>query len=456
MLSNAAVVLACLLAIGSNSRAEDKAKEKSGEKGAVKWEVQIPAVAADLEAWQKLVPALMEKKMYFGALAAARNMLNLFGDLSVKELAYKTIIDLIDLGYPFSTRPLFIPGDIEPPATTEFGRNYVFYKGMANMDKKMQRWADEQFRKLDKESFAKYVFYQALQQYGSGKLDDAVEGLKKAMSLTVELKNENLSKKIARTMARIHYEKKDYEKALDIYQNFLLKTNPVTPGDWLEAAWCLYGLKRYPESLGMIYSLQSSAAGPTEQLEQYVLRALIYREYCSVETVEELMKSFNERFGKIIDGIKLGEPIVANSTMVKIEHPETLAYRQAVRSLEQLARERTNTSQLPRAVRPLANWLYSTDIQMLKYRKRALENDALQVLAKHLLILSESLRFLRFDVVREKFNPQAVFAEEKPQETVLIDSTDDKSFRLHWPQWGDFWRDERLDLKGLIKNRCAL
>ncbi len=419
-----------------------------------KWEAPVPKVAASVDDWKKLIPALIDQKMYYGALAGARNMLNLFQDLGAKELAYQTIVQLVDLGYPFSTRPLFVPGDIEPPLQTKFGRDYVFYKGLADMDKKMHRWADDQFEKLDKATFTKYIFYQAIQQYGEGKLDEAIETLKKALAQTNGPESLSLARKEARTLARIYYEKQKYEESLDIYQNFLLRLNPVTPGDWLEAAWNLYGLKRYPEALGLLYNLTSDAEGPTTLLEQHVLRALIYREYCSVENVEKLSESFNQKFGKIIDAIKLGEPLTPDPMVVQIEHPETAEYRYASLSIDRLQAESTNVSALPRAVQALAKWLYSTDIEMLKVKRKSLENDAMQVLAKHLVILSESLRFLRFDVIREKYNPEAVFAEVKKPD-LLVDSTDEVSFRLHWRQWGDFWRDERFKYRGLLEDRCG-
>jgi tetratricopeptide (TPR) repeat protein len=438
-----ATVLVSAILVGSLAHAEDK-----------KWQAAIPPVAADTETWQKLIPALMEKKMYYGALASGRNILNFFQDLPSKELSYKTIIQLIDLGYPGSTRPFFVPGDIEPSASTEFGRSYFFYKARADVDKKMNRWAQSQFEKVDKDNFPKYIFFQAITSYNAGKLDEAIVWLKKGLTLTGGIDNLSLATKEARTLARIYYEKEEFDKALDIYQTFLLQMNPVEPSDWLEAAWVLYRLKKYPEALGYTYNYESQSTGPDTVLEQYILRALIYREYCTVKTIGALSQSFEKKFGKILDAIKLGEPLQPYPEIVKIEIPETLDYRLSIRTIEELTYEKTKINTLPKKLRPLADYVYSAELRMLARRKQSLENEALQALAKHLIILSESLRFLRFDVYREKFNPDTVFAEEKPPETLLVDSSDDKTFRLHWRQWGDYWRDERMNYRGNIKSRC--
>ena len=99
--------------------------------------------------------------------------------------------------------------------------------------------------------------------------------------------------------------------------------------------------------------------------------------------------------------------------MVKIEHPETYEYRQSIRSIEELEIEQKHINLLPEKLRPLAEYLYSSEIKMLARRKVSLENEALQVLAKHLVILSESLKFLKFEVIREKYNPDNVSSPKK-------------------------------------------
>ena len=218
--------IGCALFVTVPIAASSATIEKKDDK---KWQAPIPPVAESSEAWQQLVPALIEKNMPYGALAASRNMLNFFQDISSKELAYKTIIQLIDMGYPGTTRPLFIPGDIEPNAGTDFGKSYFFYKALADVDKKMNRWAQSQFEKVDKEFFPKYVFYQALQAYTAGHLDDAIGYLKKALILTGGKDNMALARREARTLARIYYEKEDFEKSLEIYQTFLLKTQSCYP-----------------------------------------------------------------------------------------------------------------------------------------------------------------------------------------------------------------------------------
>ena len=420
-----------------------------------KWQGQIPQGAEKPEDWNRLLPELIRNDMPYGAMASARNMLNFFADLPSKELAYQAIIKFVDLGYPFSTRADFIPGDLDPAGHDNFAQSYLLYKGLVNHDKKMEKWAEYYFNKVDKENFPKYLFFKATEAYAKRQPYEAIVLLKRALTATSGPDSFSFAKKVARTLARIHYELGQFDKSLEIYQTFLMKVEPITPADWVEASWNLYQLKRFPEALGLLYNLESKSSGASLQLEKYVLRGLIYREFCSVSATDQLIKSFNKEFGATINGIKLGEPLAAFPQLIKIDLPEAAEYRQFTLTLTQLENEFKKINDLPSKVRSLANYVYVSEMNMLKRGRQYYEDPAFAALARHLVILGESLRFLKFDVAREKFNPDRIFSEPPPVVPLkLVDSADEMNFRLHWLQWGDYWRDERILYQGLMKKKC--
>ncbi|OFZ16219.1 MAG: hypothetical protein A2Z20_00240 [Bdellovibrionales bacterium RBG_16_40_8] len=421
---------------------------------AEKWQGQVPKVAEQPEIWQELIPALIDKGMYYGALASAENMLNFFSDLPSKELAYQTVVQLIDMGYPFSTRAIFIPGDLDPKGSDNFTQSYLVYKGIVNIDKKMLKWSEYYFNKVDQSNFPKFLFYKAAQAYQKKKLVETVNLLKQTLTKATTAEHAILAQKAARTLARIYYEMHEFEKSQEIYQTFLLKMNPITPSDWLESAWNYYQMKQYPEALGLVYNFESKAAGESLQVEKYILRALIYREYCSTEAADSMIKSFEKEFGEIIDGIKLGEPLVKFPLLVKVAHPDTQEYRQFAQTIVELKNESERLDDLPKKLRDIASYVYENELKMADRRLRVQDNRIRDILARHLIILSESLKFVKFDVVRAKYNPEHVFLQEEPIATPLVDSSDEYKFRLHWLQWGDYWRDERLLYRGILKNQC--
>ena len=416
------------------------------------WLGKPPAEADKPEIWAKLIPELMDRQMYDGALAASRAMLNFFADLTTKELAYKTITKLTDMGYPFSTRGLFVPGDLDASGPDGFAQSYLLYKGIVNIDKSMPKWAEYYFARLDPRA-PKYLFYRAMQAYAAKKLDEAVPLLKQGLAATTGPDAVTLAKKQARTLARIYYEQGEFAKSLEIYQTFLLKTNPLNPTDWLESAWSLYQLKRYDEALGALYNLEAKSTGEPIPLEKFLLRGLIYREYCATVATKKLVDTFQRQFGATIDGIKMGEPLGRYGQLRKIAHPDAERFRQYGVTLGRLNDESTRVGRLPAKLRGLATYIYQSETEMLKRGRQYHEDRALEALAKHLVILGESLRFLQFDVTREKFSPDRVFAEPAVAPLNLIE-TDDVTYRLRWMQWGDFWRDERALYRGLVKTKC--
>lgn len=452
------LVLAPLLALSVVPRAfAADSVAPSSASGSGKWTSSPPKAAERPEDWPPLINALLEQKMNYGALASARAALKFFADLQTKEMAYRAIVRVVDLGYPFSTLADFVPGDLDfsgPAGREPFAQSYMLYKAMVNLEKKTPKWADYYFDKIDKENFSKYLFFRATEAYRSKKHVEAVGLLKRALAQISGPEQESLARKEARTLARIYYEAGQFEKSLEIYRTFLLKTNPLAPTDWLEAAWNEYKLKRFDDALGTLYNMESKAGAGAAALEKYVLRALIYREKCARDATDALIRAFNAEYGKTIDAIKLGEPLSKFPQLAKIDDPETVEFREIAGAVEELESESQRISSLPSKVRPIASFVYSAESTYLKRRRKLYEDKALESMARRLTIMGESLRFLRFEVERERFDPERVFAEAPPPETGPLIDGDEKTFRVHWNQWGDYWRDERLFYRGMITSKC--
>jgi tetratricopeptide (TPR) repeat protein len=429
-----------------------------------KWQGQIPQQARDAQPWQDLITYLLSREHNYGAMAAAQRMILLFTDAPTKEIGFKTIISLINRGYPFSSLSPFLPGDIDPappesitldPIRYDFYNSYNLYKSMLNKERKAAKWAEGYLAKVDKENFPKYQLYNAIDLYLGGKLQEAEVEIKKL--LTREYGDDQLPfvRKASRTLARIYYEREEYEKALDIYMKFLLKLNPVTSNDWLETAWTLYHLKRYQEALGMLYNMESRSAGKTISLEKYIIRALTFRQLCDVPGSEALVQTFETDFGKAIKGIKRGQSLSKFPELTNLDLAPNAVFRQTALVLRELTSEKEKVKALPVDQQAIANYLYDTEIAILKRNHRVQLDKALDHAASELVMMSERLRFLRFDVAREKFNPDVVFRPLEDEEKPVIQDAPGDAYTIRWIQLGDFWRDERLSYVGVAPSRCG-
>ena len=419
------------------------------------WTGNIPNDAKDSKVWSALTERLVKDGKYYGALAASARLLVFFTDLPTKELAYKTIISLVDQGYSFPVQPYFVPGDIEPQGSEyDFINSYYLYKSVLSKEKHLDKWASQYFSLVDQENFPKYLFYQALQAYSKNDLPQAEALLKKILAKDLPDDRKPFVKKVARTLARVYFDQEEYAKSLDIYNSFLLKLNPVSPSDWLETAWNYYHLKKYPQAVGMLYNLESHSAKNELYLEKYIIRALSYRANCDLPNAETLIQSFERDFSEVITGIKKGEALAKYPVLGTLDLPETQIFRQISTSLQELRREATLLKGLPADQLKIANYLYNTEIYMLNQKRRDSVDRAQDEAASQLITLSERLRFLRFDIAREKFNPDSVFKVAPPAERKFSSNAETRRYTLRWQQFGDFWRDERAKYQGALINRC--
>lgn len=418
-----------------------------------KWTGTVIKEFDNAETWVELITQLKEHKMHYGAVAGSRRVLEYFADMKSKHDAFQSIVELIDFGYPFNLRPVFMAGDLELTEKDNFGQSYNLYKATLDLDKNMPKWANTYFSRVDLENFPKYLFYLALTEFNQKKLDEALVHLDKALVGLQDPAQISLTKKVSRTMARIYYEQTRYKEALDIYQNYLLKMNPLEPADWLEGAWSLYRLGRFEEALGYLYNLEQKELTQDAYLEKYIIRALIYREKCATDYTKSLWQAFEKDYADTISKIKLGESLKSLPQLQTIVDRNS-EYRRVMKTVQELQEEAKKTSKLPGHLMKVADYLYASEISNQLKNKDAHEDLALTNAARQLVIMGESLRFLQFDVVREQYNPDKVFAPPPPPPENLVENLPDNRFLLHWVQWGDFWRDEKTLYRGILKNRC--
>lgn len=425
----------------------------------LKWKSEVPAMANDPQKWKQLINELEKSKRSYAMLSAGMRMMLLFPDVASQQFAFETIIKGIDLGYPNSLLHLFIIGNLELDGPDEVSQNYNFYKAIVNKMRGMEKWSKDYFEKLDQDKFNKYQFYKAIGFYGEKKYKEALEILDKILKSTLTPKDFSFVKKIVRQIARIHFEMQDYDKSLLYYNDFLLRTNPVTPTDWIEKAWNQFYLKRYEETLGTLYNMESQAAKNYNNFERFIIRASIYLNLCATDNVKKLVENFESEYKAAIDGIINGKQLSTLSeieTIAKFSNPR---YKEMVDSLNNITQEREGIEDdLSDELIGVANYLFDTEIKVLRQMSLFYREKAINKAAHDLTMLNESLKFLQFGTEREKYNPTVVFRPRDVTDEVLVDQIDlaDRGFLFQWLQQGQFWRDERNKYKGSISNQCDI
>ena len=190
------------------------------------WKGRIPAGMESPSVWASLANELVDHELYFGAVAAGSRMLLYFGDPESREIAYRTIVRATRGGYPLFVHDFFREGEIQPKVQDSFSDAYYTYKGIINENDGITRWADSYFKKIESEKVPEFQFHEGIKAYQAKNLDKAIEVFNKLLNVESEAVNRSFRIRVARTLARLYFEKEMYEKSLDIYDSFLLKINP--------------------------------------------------------------------------------------------------------------------------------------------------------------------------------------------------------------------------------------
>ena len=98
-------------------------------------------------------------------------------------------------------------------------------------------------------------------------------------------------------MARLRYEKKDYEGALKAYDLVQLPTlDPGRATLYLEEAWTRYNLGQLHAAMGLLTTLDAPTFRDEFLPDKYMLRALIYRDLCHYLPAKRAAKELTRRF----------------------------------------------------------------------------------------------------------------------------------------------------------------
>ncbi len=419
------------------------------------WKGQLPTNIGDETFWSSLVDDLAEHRFYFGTIAAAERILLYFNATTTKENAYRAIRKAIRGGYPFQVHDLFREGDLQPNVQDNFANSYYTYKGIIQEKNGISKWSQAFFKLIDTSKTPEISFYQGIKAYQIKDFDKAIELFTKLLDTDPEYMDRPLRINVARTLARIYFEKEQYEKSLEIYNTFLLKLNPMFPTDWLEAAWNLFYLKKYTQTLSYLYNLEVKSSDSTLLFEKYILRGLIYKQICAEAQLNALHQQFGHIFGKAIHEIKLGEPLTAFPFLKRIKTSNSVEYYRISKILDGLRDESEALIKLKHS--GFALQFYGSEMKHLTKTAEFLENDQLSHAAEALIMTEESLSFLQYEVQRAKVDPNKVFANEQNGQTILIrnnENNSDREINIAWKQNGDFWRSEKLNYNALILDQC--
>ncbi|MGZ6141470.1 MAG: hypothetical protein ACXWLA_12375 [Myxococcaceae bacterium] len=331
-----------------------------------------------------------------------------------------------------------------------------YQQGLVDLRVGNERWAKTHFVKLEdgsvEASRAKFALLVTRLKNAKAVDDQMIEDfleLSKDEKLTLEARNE------ARlAVARLRYERKDYEGALKAYE--MVQLPSLDPGRatlYLEEAWTRYNLGQLRATIGLLTTLDAPSFRDEFLPDKYILRALVYRDLCQFLPAKRAAKELNRRFSDSLEAIRERDDLTQDFRLRRAaaSHGST---KRSARFLESLTVE---NELLGRYAGGFGERLYKhlTKIYDLEraegeriYRQRL--KEAVREEADKLLRADEQVRLMEYEVglkLYERVKRGAKLAQTEKEIPLT-------SAHLNFKFDGEYWNDELRSYRVSIPSRC--
>jgi hypothetical protein len=332
-----------------------------------------------------------------------------------------------------------------------------YQQGLVDLRVGNERWARTHFVKLDdagvEASRAKFALLVTRLRNARGVVDDQMIDdfleLSKDEKLTMEARNE------ARlAVARLRYEKKDYEGALKAYD--MVQLPSLDPGRatlYLEEAWTRYNLGQLRATIGLLTTLDAPSFRDEFLPDKYILRALVFRDLCQYLPAKRAAKELTRRFSDSLEAIRERDDLTQDFRLRRAANSHGPTKR-AARFLESLNLE---GEQLGRHAGGFADRLYKhlqkvydlahAEAERL-YQQRL--QEAVREEADKLLRADEQVRLMEYEVglkLYERVKRGAKLVQPEKQAALT-------SAQIAFKFTGEYWNDELRSYRVSIPSRC--
>ena len=331
-----------------------------------------------------------------------------------------------------------------------------YQQGLVDLRVGNERWANTHFVKLEEggveASRAKFALLvtrlKNSKEVDQQTIDDFLE-LSKDDKLTQEARNE------ARlAVARLRYEKKDYEGALKAYD--MVQLPSLDPGRatlYLEEAWTRYNLGQLRATIGLLTTLDAPSFRDEFLPDKYILRALVYRDLCQYLPAKRAAKELTRRFSDSLEAIRERDDLTQDFRLRRAanSHGSTKRAAKFLDSLnlegEQLGRHAGGFGErLYKHLQKVYDLAHAEAERLYQQRLR----DAVREEADKLVRADEQVRLMEYEVglkLYERVKRGAKLA--LPEKEIPLTSA-----QIAFKFTGEYWNDELRSYRVSIPSRC--
>ncbi len=339
----------------------------------------------------------------------------------------------------------------------ETGAYAHYQQGLIALRVGNERWAENHFSRLDSKtpesSRARYAVVVTRLRHARAP-DDAMIGefleLSKDPKLSPLMRNEALM-----AVARLRYEKQDYEGALAAYQ--LVELPPLDPGQatlYLEEAWTRYQLGQLHAAMGLLTALEAPSFRDAFVPDKYLLRAFIYRDLCHYLPAKRAARELTRRFADSLEAIRARTDLTFDVRLRRAAVTREPT-RRAYLHLEALQSEGERLGRYAGSFgKPLfAHLGHVYDLARAEAERvfRLRLEEAVRREADTLLRAEEQVRLMDYEVglkLYERVKRGSKLASRIEEEGLRVD-------QVAFPFGGEYWNDELRSYRFSLQSRCV-
>ncbi|AEI62361.1 hypothetical protein [Corallococcus macrosporus] len=338
----------------------------------------------------------------------------------------------------------------------ETGAYAHYQQGLVDLRVGNERWANTHFAKLPETSaeasHAKFALLVTRLKHVKEPTDEIIAdflALSEDEKLTREARNE-----AALAVARLRYERKDFQGALEAYDRVKLpELDPGRASLYLEEAWTRYKLGELRASLGILTTLDAPSFRDEFLPDKYLLRSLIYRDLCHYLPAKRAAKELTRRFADSLEAVRNREDLTQDVRLRRAANAHGSTQR-AARFLQTLELE---GERLGRYAGSFGDRLFShlTKLYDLSRAEAVRVHDArlaeaVRQEADTLLRAAEQVRLMEYEVGLKLYERVKKGARIVAPEDEQILSPTQTAYRFD----GEYWNDELRSYRVRIDSRC--
>lgn len=338
--------------------------------------------------------------------------------------------------------------------------NFVhYYQALMDFRNGYPRWASNHVGKIEgrDEYFYRARILEALWALKTDQVDACrrlLESVAGEPGANTRVRND-----AKKALARVLYEQGDFMDAYRLYRE--IEAPELTLADViLEEAWAKYREKDYRKAMGLLVAFSAPAFERLFKPEQYLLKALIYMQYCHYEAAHGALGAFQDRYGDVLQCIRQRDSLDENPRARAIL--EGLPPLQRVDAyLGELAAEKARLEEL-NVSEPLLEHIrpiYDLKRAEVERRREKVWNREVERLKRTLFDYQEQANLLSYESgmhqykkVKEMYYRTGLEGDEGQNGKVLPRLSRNTYFEFE----GEFWSDELDDYTFFIEDYCEM